>query len=428
MHWYLRSKIFIESVINLSVCEADLFINSQVQRELGDHRSNTIYQAFDEQTPMTFSSLERMLLDYLQPSAVQLLGNLHECIRRCFDSSGSHVATSSPNIQPTILRFSQSYDDSDDEASPRLARKMRPASNGSNQTCTTVPNVLSTPECPSFPPVATPSHADASELVAVPNTLVSCSEPDTTALCVVEYIASVQRRWLAPSIVPYCMKFHNGLASHVSGIVKSNGLYEYVFCPCVILPDTCSDSMIFFPKASMLLTDCKGKRLDARELDCFKMDPRSSNARKTSNLIKNQVYRNTGYSIKVRQYFLQIDSSILADTYVLWWYTDDSGRSFCSIFSLTKSCCYHAHCCFYRRLLPYTSEHSQKLELEWGRFVSAGTNEMFMLQDVPGEKCQINFLQMSQQNTDVSIFALVFRLLLSFIHSADRKLPIHCAH
>jgi hypothetical protein len=60
---------------------------------------------------------------------------------------------------------------------------------------------------------------------------------------------------------------------------------------------------------------------------------------------------------------------------------------------------------FYRKILPYHSEYSQKLELEWGRFRSGGASEAFMLQELPGRKWRINFLQMIQQNTDVNIFA-----------------------
>jgi hypothetical protein len=337
MYWYLRSKIFIESVINLSVCEADAFIDTQVQRELDGDRSETIYQICDEQAPMTFSSLKRMLLDYLQPSAVQLLGNLNECIRRCFESFNGNAVESFPTLEPTILRSSQSFDDSDDDSSPRLARKMKPIASSKQSEATTteiVFDTMSTSECPAVSPFVVPSHDGVDMIVAVRDISSSFSDPKTTALCVVEYSASVQRRWLAPSITPHCLKLNGGILSHVSGIVKSNDCHEYIFCPSVMLPDMRNGAVVSFSKVPLLLTDSKGKQLDARELDCFKMDLSSSTARRNSNLIKNQVFRNTGYSIKVRQYFLEIESSMLADTYVLWWYMDDSGRYVCGIFSV----------------------------------------------------------------------------------------------
>jgi hypothetical protein len=339
MYWYIKSKVFIESVINLSVCEADEFIDALVQRELKGNRSETIYQILDEETPMTFSSLQRMLLDYLQPSAVQLLGNLNHCIRRCFHSSGSHVAAPPPTLVPTILRSSQSLNDSDDDSSPRLASKTKKPLASFNDPQTTAkeiaPHVVSSSECP-----AIPLCADEDQAVAALNISNSCREPQitsvcavepqTASLCVVEYSAAIQRRWLAPSIIPHCLRLPNGLVSHVSGVAKSNDCHEYMFYPVVLLPDSRDDPIVSFSKARMTLTDSKGKQLDSRELDCCKMDLGWSTAQKSSNFIKNQVFRCTGHSIKVRQYFLQIERSMLADTYVLWWYMHDSGRSVCS--------------------------------------------------------------------------------------------------
>ena len=337
MYWYLKSKIFIESVINLSICEADAFIDKQFQPELEGNRSETMYQIFDEQAPISFSSLQRMLLDYLQPSAVQLLGSFNECIRRCFNSSSCHVAASLPNlestilIEPTILRASQiDSDEDDDNASLGLAKRLTATAldNFTEATATkTVQSVLSTSECTSSTQAANPSHADVHEFVAVQDVRSSCNHPETTALCVIEYSAVMQRRWLVPSIVPNCLKLHGDLVSHVSGILKADAYHEYVFLPTVVLPDSASVSIVSFPKIAMRLTDAKGKQLDARELDSFTMNLLNSPTdQKSSNLIKSNVFRNSGYSIRVRQYFLQIESRLLADTYVLWWYMDDSGR------------------------------------------------------------------------------------------------------
>ena len=83
-------------------------------------------------------------------------------------------------------------------------------------------------------------------------------------------------------------------------------------------------------------------------------------------------------------------------------------RQVCAgICALNASCRDCAHQFFFRKILPYHSEYSQKLELEWGRFrnAGAGASEAFILQEMPGRRWRINFLQMIQQNTDVNIFA-----------------------
>lgn len=76
--------------------------------------------------------------------------------------------------------------------------------------------------------------------------------------------------------------------------------------------------------------------------------------------------------------------------------------------------------------MPYISEYSQRLELEWGRFVNAGTNAIFMLQELPGKKWQINFLQMVQRNIEVSSCSCDAHVRV--ILFADWQLSLHCAY
>ncbi len=315
MLWYLKSKIFIESVINLNVCEADLFIDGQLQTRRGAPKLGAVYQILDENTPRMFSSLKRMLLDYLQPSAVQLVGNLNDCLRRCFDRSRSTVcrvtsSTSIPSLVPTILRSSQSGNDSSDAESdsPRLPMRISPSSNVQPAAEVTLDSVPS----------------------ARPNSI----RLTTSVVCLIEYTASVQRswHWLKPSIVPHSLTMRSDLVSRVLGVANANNCRDYIFCPTAVLPDARSGSVISFPKVLLQLTDSKGQQLDSRELDNFKIDLSAP----PSSAFKGSVFRNTGYSIRVRQYFLQIEAAVLAAADEFWWYMNDSGRLcclyFCSVF------------------------------------------------------------------------------------------------
>ena len=331
MLWYLKSKIFIESVINLSVCEADLFIDGQLQKRPGGHKLGAVYQILDENTPRMFSSLKRMLLDYLQPSAVQLVGNLNDCLRRCFDRSRSTVcrATSSssmPSLMPTILRSSQSSNDSSDSDSPRLPMRISPSSN----------------------------VQPAAELAldSVPSARPNSIRPTTSVVCLIEYTASVQRswHWLKPSIVPHSLAMRSDLASRVLGVASANNCRDYIFCPTAVLPDARSGSVISFPKVLLQLTDSKGQKLDSRELDNFKIDLSAP----PSSASKGSVFRNTGYSIRVRQYFLQIEAAVIAAADKCWWYMNDGGRLHFLFFQRIFICISHftsraVACCHTRR-------------------------------------------------------------------------------
>jgi hypothetical protein len=63
--------------------------------------------------------------------------------------------------------------------------------------------------------------------------------------------------------------------------------------------------------------------LDARVLDGFRMD---SSQLLSSNAIKGSVFRMQGYSIRVRQFFLQVKADALDATDVQWMYLSDDGR------------------------------------------------------------------------------------------------------
>jgi hypothetical protein len=307
MLWYLKSKIFIESVINLNVCEADLFIDGQLQKRRSGHKLGAVYQILDENTPRMFSSLKRMLLDYLQPSAVQLVGNLNDCLRRCFDRSRSTVcrltsSSSMPSLVPTILRSSQSGNGSSDSEpdSPRLPMRISPSSN------------------------VQPAAEVA--LDSVPSAGPNSIRLTTSVVCLIEYTASVQRswHWLKPSIVPHSLAMRSDLVSRtgVLGVANANNCRDYIFCPTAVLPDARSGSVVSFPKVLLQLTDSKGQQLDSRELDNLKIDLSAA----PSSAFKGSVFRNTGYSIRVRQYFLQIEAAVLAAADAFWWYMNDSGR------------------------------------------------------------------------------------------------------
>ena len=402
MLWYLKSKIFIESVINLSVCEADLFIDGQLQKRPGGDKLGAVYQILDENTPRMFSSLKRMLLDYLQPSAVQLVGNLNDCLRRCFDRSRSTVcrATSSssmPSLVPTILRASQSSNDSSDLDSPRLPVRISPSSN------------------------VQPAAEVA--LDSVPSARPNSIRPMTSVVCLIEYTASVQRswHWLKPSIVPHSLAMRSDLASRVLGVASANNCRDYIFCPTAVLPDARSGSVISFPKVLLQLTDSKGQKLDSRELDNFKIDLSAP----PSSASKGSVFRNTGYSIRVRQYFLQIEAAVIAAADNCWWYMNDSGRLhflfFAAYFYMHFTLHFSRSC-----LLPYSPDFSQKMEDQWHSFQRDGASAVFMLNTLPGLRWEINFLHMVQRNVDVRHRLLSSRLCRSPC-GADGQLPPHRA-
>ena len=63
--------------------------------------------------------------------------------------------------------------------------------------------------------------------------------------------------------------------------------------------------------------------MDARVLDGFRMD---SSQLLSSNAIKGSVFRMQGYSIRVRQFFLQVKADALDATDVQWMYLSDDGR------------------------------------------------------------------------------------------------------
>ena len=58
---------------------------------------------------------------------------------------------------------------------------------------------------------------------------------------------------------------------------------------------------------------------------------------------------------------------------------------------------------FHSRLTPYSPQHVQALELEWGKFCSGGEQASFVMEGAPGVQWEINFLHMSQRNTHVSV-------------------------
>jgi hypothetical protein len=78
-------------------------------------------------------------------------------------------------------------------------------------------------------------------------------------------------------------------------------------------------------------------------------------------------------------------------------------------------------------LLPYTTEHSEKLELEWIKFRKCAENSGFMLQDTPRRRWHIDFHHMIQKNTEVctSLLVVVWRFSL---HAADVKFPPNFAY
>jgi hypothetical protein len=362
MLWYLKSKIFIESVVG-HVCEADKFILHQIETPVVGNRSRTIYQVVDEYQPKAFSSFKSLMLEFLQPSSFQLLANLNECLRRCFDPSN----TTLNRLARTVLRDSQSSYDSSEEDSPRMAPRVARTEFSPASTSQAAPAVevdlnhtLSTP---AFPQVLHSAQAHSSATLAAQDVLSSCCNVSSTALCLLHYTAvACQQSWWSrkPSMVPHCLRLRNGLenfSSDVQRILQVDHCYEYIFFPALVLPISCAGSEVSFPKVSMELTDRTGKVLDARELDNHNVNvmnfnmTSSSAANKSSR--KGSVFRNSGYSIRVWQYFFQVTFDALAHA-GQWWYLSDSGRfaasaflfSFCAILTLSFSCavmCYRTH-------------------------------------------------------------------------------------
>jgi hypothetical protein len=338
MSWYLKSRIFLESVINLSVCEADKFIDHEIETLVQGNRSTTIFQILDEQASKTFSSFERLMLDFLQPSSVQLLANLNECLRKYFESSNATVAalaeaeTASCALeQLTVLRSSQSSYDSVEDDSPRMAPRMAVTPRGSiNETASAVDaeimnHALSFSASPQLP-LCIPMDSGVAAR-DVPN---SVSNIQSTALSLILYTAVVcHRNWWKPSIVPHRLTIQRDSVSDVLAILRVDQGHEYLFCPQIVLPVMRSGSEVSFPKVCLQLTDPKGKELDARELDKHNMFLTKSSMPGSSAVVKpsfkNSAFRNAGYSIRVLQYFLEVEYDALAQG-CLWWYMSDTGR------------------------------------------------------------------------------------------------------
>lgn len=330
MLWYLKSKIFLEAVINLSVGEADKFIDKVINARHEGDSARPIYQIVDEHTPITFTSLERLMLDFLQPTSVQLLGNFNECLRKYFISSNTTAAASVTSFPPTILRNSQSAYDSDDDGSPRLARRLSKDTPPATTAATAVASVDleslddSSPSSAS-PEVPLPEEADTT--FAAQPVRSSGGDVAATALCLIEYIAVVERSFWKPSIVPQCLRTLSDITSDVTGILKVGNCNEYIFCPMIVLPVSRSGSEVSFPKVAIHLSDAKGKSLDVRELEQYNLVLTDlATPLKPSSAIKGSVFRNAGYSVRVRQYFLQIACDAVAGADVLWWYMNDDGR------------------------------------------------------------------------------------------------------
>jgi hypothetical protein len=330
MVWYLKSRVFLEAVINLSVGESDKFIDKVIKALHEGDPTRPIYQIVDEHTPRAFRSLERLMLDFLQPTSVQLLGSLNECLRKYFYSSNTTAAASVTSFPPTILRNSQSAYDSSDDGSPRLARRLPhdtlPATTSTPAVAAVDVESLdgSSPSSAS-PEVPFPEEADdISTAQPVPS---SGGGVAATALCLIEYIAVVERSWWKPSIVPQSLRTFGNTTSDVLGILKVGNCNEYIFCPIIVLPVSLSGSEVSFPKVAIHLSDAKGKTLDVRELDQHNLILKDfATTPKPSSAIKGSVFRNAGYSVRVRQYFLQIACDTSAGVDVLWWYMNDDGR------------------------------------------------------------------------------------------------------
>jgi hypothetical protein len=351
MLWYLKSKIFIESVAGY-VCEADKFIGHQIETQKADNRSRTTYHIVDEHTTTEFSSFKRLMLDHLQPSGLQLLGNLNECLKRCFYTSSTTLEV----LARTVLRNSQSSYDSSEEDSPRMAPRVANANISPAGTGQAAPAVhvdvlnqsLSTPASQ----VLISVQADSSSIVAAQDVLSSCGIVSSTALCLLHYTVVVcQQSWWSrkPSMIPHCLRLYNGSVSDVLRILQVDQCREYTFFPALVLSVSRVGSEVSFPKVPIELTDRKGEILDARELDNYNVNlmnfsmPSSSILNKSTR--KGSVFRNSGFSIRVWQYFLQVTFDALADA-GQWWYMSDSGRFtassllilFCVMLTLSFSC------------------------------------------------------------------------------------------
>ena len=345
MFWYLKSRIFFESVYHFDeLCQADMFIDKHLQETSAGDRSPHFYQIFDEETPKTFSSLKRLLLDYLQPSALQLLVSMNDCLRRFFDLSRTASASASSGdrrsrIEPTILRASQSSDIDPDD-SPRLARRVSTHTNSSEAVSSSEASAAEVLDAPApvlncegsasaqdAPPVQADSDAVAAAQAALSSSNECPSALQSRIVCIIEYKAVVeQHRWtfsLRPSLVPYRWCAHDRIKSHVIGVIKADGCQEYVFSPVTVLPFSRLDSVFTFRSVPMRLEDAKGNTLDTRVLESIKMDTSQPSS---SAAIKGSVFRMQGYSIRVRQYFLQLEADALDAANAVWLYLNDAGR------------------------------------------------------------------------------------------------------